>query len=261
MWREELFSGHAWEFDQSRLPAEGVLEGVWLKKHAEQAPYGAYLKPTARCNYPAAAHEKIVSDLAFDLKIPVAPVLLSDCKLVFKRPQPEACVSLVTHPSTPTWPYVLSPSILASPVGDALRDAAREQLSRIAVLDLWIENSDRDNPGNIIFGEDATAANRNGFVAIDHASSMGGPEGKWRNGGWRSTISTPFPKVMVPLLDMQVMLRVAANIASFQNSIVGSCVERIPDRYMSADAKKDAVSGLVGRKNLLSDLVLQMWKG
>jgi len=254
-WREKLFSEHAWEFDQTRQPADGILEGVWLKKHAEQAPYGAYLKPTARCGYPAAAHEKIVSDLAFDLRIPVAPVLLSDCKLVFKRPQLEACISLVTHPSTP---YVLSPSTLASSVGNRLREAAREQLSLIAVLDLWIENSDRDNPGNIVYGDDVTGANRNGFVAIDHASSLGGSEGRWRNGGWRSMKLTPLPKVVVSLLDVQVMLRVAENIASFPDSSVESCVWRIPDRYMNAAAKQDAVSGLVGRKNLLSDLVSQI---
>jgi hypothetical protein len=260
-WREKLFSEHAWEFDQTRQPADGILEGVWLKKHAEQAPYGAYLKPTARCDYPAAAHEKIVSDLAFDLRIPVAPVLLSDCKLVFKRPQLEACISLVTHPSTPTWPYVLSRSTLASSVGNRLRAAAREQLSLIAVLDLWIENSDRDNPGNIVYGDDGTDTRRNGFVAIDHASSLGGREGRWRNGGWRSMNPTPLPKVMVSLLDVQVMLRVAENIASFPDSIVESCVGRIPDRYMNAAAKKDAVSGLVGRKNLLSALVSQIWKG
>lgn len=72
---------------------------------------------------------------------------------------------------------------------------------------------------------------------------------------------TPLPKVMVSLLDVQVMLRVAENIASFPDSIVESCVGRIPDRYMNAAAKKDAVSGLVGRKNLLSALVSQIWKG
>lgn len=258
-WREDLFSTYEWQHNHRLDRPGGALDAVWLKPVPDVAPYGAVFKPTCRrCSYPAAAREKIAYDLAFEAGVPVAPVLLCDSKGRFGAEQEECCISLKTHPSTPPWSTVFTEPILQSSLGDALRQAAAEPLSRIAVFDMWIDNPDRDNLGNMVYGEDEAVPTRTSIYAFDHDLAMGGSKNLWQNGGWNSQSAVPFPKGISPLLDKTCMLHAAERIASLSDDLIRSCVERIPDRYLSQSFKTSTVEGLLGRKLSLSAFVLQL---
>jgi hypothetical protein len=246
----------------SASPPGGISDAIWLKPIVDIAPFGAVFKPI-RCSHPVAAREKIAADLGFDLGIPVAPVMLcdsrreSDKRARFGCEQGACCVSLVTHPSAAGWQAVFTESILSSPVGDMLRNESREPLSRIAAFDLWIDNPDRANSGNMLYADSADETPLPGICAFDHDLAMGGSKGTWRNDGWRPIMTVPFPDLMRPLLEKEAMLRMAQVIQRFPDEQIRACVTRIPNRYMSDLAKKDTVNGLLGRKQLLPAFVLQ----
>lgn len=260
-WREELFSLHDWKHDRHRDSPGGALDAIWLEPDPNEAPYRAVFKPTCRrCLYPAAAREKIAADLGFDLKIPVAPVLLCDSGKRFGAEQEECCVSLVTHPVIAPWSAVFTEAILASDIGKAASEDARDPLSRIAVFDLWIGNPDRDNLGNMVYGDDPSMQARKGIYAFDHDLAMGGSANCWKDGGWASMAVMPFPKFIHRLLDKEVMLHAVSVIHNLPEDRLRACVDRIPDRYMSPLARNDTVNGLLNRKQPLAALVLQYFQ-
>jgi hypothetical protein len=253
-WRRDLESTHGWRLDRSKDMDQGILNGLWV--HVDDhttAPFGAYFKPTTRCKYPAAAREKIAADLAYDLDVPAVPVLLCDSGGRFGCEQAECCVALVTHERITPWGQLVD-LLKAS---DALRAAASEPLSRIAVFDTWIGNPDRVNAGNLIFCEQSGKPEHDGFRALDHASAFGGVKHSWRNSGWADLQPAPFPEPMRPLLSEGSMLRAILSIEAYSEESIRGCVERIPDHYMDASTRNDTVNGLIGRKVGLKALVLQ----
>jgi len=258
-WREEVWLDHDWKFDRHRQSSPGILDGMWIAHDPLFAPYGAYLKPTNKCTYPAAAREKIAADLAHDVGVPVAPVILTDAPPSFGSPQKEACVSLVTHPKQPPYSWALDGSMPLTPVVELMCSRAKEACSKIVVFDMWIGNYDRNTLDNIVYGEDEDAPERAAFCAIDHSSSMGGcgRVSTWRGDGWSDMQRLPFPPVLESHLDKATMLSAAIAIHSVLDSEIRHCVERIPERYMSSAIKNETVNGLLGRKQLLRAFVLQ----
>jgi len=255
-WRGELISRHDWELDSQKTPSCGALSGVWLKQRP-YAPYGAYLKPTTYvCTFPAAAKEKIAADLAYDLGLSVAPVLLCDSQFRFGAVQNECCVSLVTHAEVQPWGVLWTEALQRSSVGAAIRKAAAECVSSLAVFDLWIDNRDRDNAGNVVFGEDRDFPSRSGFIGLDHSLSMG-TANSWANDGWKMVTRVPFPEELRGALDASVMLRFTERIEGLTDETVVRCVERIPDTYLDSECRSLLVKGLVSRKSLVREFVLQ----
>ena len=189
-----MFSRHLWVLNRRAGNPGGWLDAVWLDPIADVAPHGAVFKPTCgRCKHPAAAREKIASDLAYDLGIPAAPVLLCDSGGRFGAQQEECCVSMVTHPKTPPWSAVFSAPFIASPAGQLLRASASRPMSQIAAFDLWIENPDRDNAANLVLGEDPSDAAATTFYAFDHDLAMGGSANSWKDDGWQDMAVGVFP--------------------------------------------------------------------
>jgi hypothetical protein len=255
-WRKELLSKHDWQLDTQKPPSCGELSGVWLKPRSD-APFGAYLKPTTYvCTFPAAAKEKIAADLAYDLGLSVAPVLLCDSQCRFGAVQNECCVSLVTHAETPPWGVLWTEAVQSSPVGAAIRKAAAEFVSNLRVFDIWIGNRDRNNAENVVFGEDRESPSRSGFVGLDHSRSMGASD-SWANDGWKMVTTVPFPSELHGALDVSVMLRFTERIEGLADETVVRCVKRIPDAYLDSDCRDLLVEGLVSRKSLVRAFVLQ----
>lgn len=255
-WRREMLSKHDWQLDTLKTPACGALSGVWLKQRPD-APYGAYLKPTTYvCKFPAAAKEKIAADLAYDLGLSVAPVLLYDSQCRFGAVQNECCVSLMTHAEMQPWGMLWTEALQSSPVGAAIRRAAAESVSSLAVFDLWIDNRDRNNSGNVVFGEDREFPSRSGFVGLDHSLSMGASN-SWANDGWKVVTAVPFPDELRGALDVSVMLRFAERIEGLTDETVFQCVKRIPGAYLDREYRDVIVKGLVSRKSLVRAFVLQ----
>lgn len=255
-WRANLYSETEWELDTQKSPSTGALSGVWLKPCTD-APYGAYLKPTTyHCLFPAAAKEKIAADLAYDVGVSVVPVLLYESRCRFGAVQNECCVSLVTHAETPPWGFLWTGIMQSSPVGAVLRGAAAERVSSLFVFDIWIDNRDRKNGGNVVYGEDRDLPSRSGFVGLDHSASMG-VRNSWANDGWEVVALPPFPTELRRALDKSVMLRVAERIENLPELLVSECVQRIPSEYLSDDDRNDIVNGLLSRKSVVKAFVLQ----
>lgn len=257
-WRDQMMSDHPWRMSLNRDLAQGILNGVWVElPSGDEAPYGAYFKPTCRCSFPAAAREKIAADLAYDLNVPAVPVLLCDSNNRFHSEQKQCCVSLVTHPQADPWTLIFTEAILGTQLGRRICEQSIEPLSRLAVFDIWIGNPDRDNPGNLLYCHNAEDPANDRFMALDHSAAMGGTKQSWRNAGWSDVTSTPFPEPMRGLLDKQSMLRAVSDILSLPDNHIQACVGRIPDRYMDETSRYETVTGLIGRKQHLEALVLQ----
>lgn len=256
-WRAELFSDHPWQLDGQRDPDCGALSGVWFKRCAE-APFGAYMKPTTYpCEYPAAAREKIAADLAYELGILAAPVLLYDSKKRFGAVQDECCVSLVTHEDPVPWSIVWSDVVTKGPKGALVRAAAADSVSKIWAFDLWIDNRDRDNGRNVVFVEDPASPASSGFCALDHDLSLGHSSGTAGKNTWPGVTEPPFPELMRSALDRGVMLRTVQTIEQLPDETVTACVTRIPDRYMDPETRNALVTNLIRRKSELRAFVLQ----
>ena len=254
-WREALFSTTDWQLDTQKSPAAGALSGVWLKACAD-APFGAYLKPTTYpCLFPAAAKEKIAADLAYDVGVSVAPVLIYESRCRFGAVQNECCVSLVTHAETQAWQLLWTDAMQNSPVGATIRAAVAGRVSALFVFDIWIDNRDRNNGGNVVFGEDRAFPSRSGFVGLDHSSSMG-VRNSWANDGWEVMTLPPFPDELRRALDKSVMLQIAERIEALPGDSVLKCIDRIPEAYLGDD-RNDIVNGLLARKNEVRAFVLQ----
>ncbi len=255
-WRRELFSGTEWQLDTYRSPAAGALSGVWLKACPE-APYGAYMKPTTyHFEAPVAAKEKIAADLAFDVGVFVAPVLLYDSSYRFGAVQNECCVSLVTHAEVAPWVLFWEDAGADSLIGAAIRGAAAERVSSLLVFDLWIDNRDRNNAGNVVYGVDRKYPGRSGFVGLDHSNSMGVGR-SWSAKRWQALTFPPFPDALRQAFDQSVMIRVAERIATLPDWRVSECVQRIPDLYLRSNERSELLDGLLGRKKVIQAFVSQ----
>jgi hypothetical protein len=117
---------------------------------------------------PRAAHEKIASDLAFDLGLPVPPVVMWRRRQVSVPEQEALCaVSLVPFEPVHKWQHVEATPAARDRLASGLAAAA----SAMSVFDTWLDNRDRHNGGNLLVNENL-ATGMIHWAYIDYAYSM-----------------------------------------------------------------------------------------
>jgi hypothetical protein len=162
-WRKQILSPLAWSSPGNPGEAGGQAQGFFAKCGG----LTGFAKPTKQPNEPAeapprAVHEKIASDLAFDLRLPVPPVVL------WRRHQePHCAISLVPFQPAHKWQHVEATAAARDRVSAAMSAAA----SAMSVFDTWLDNRDRHNGGNLLVNEDLTSGSVH-WAYIDYANSM-----------------------------------------------------------------------------------------
>jgi len=164
-WRKIALTTQAWTVtNEPKKPGEA--QGFWVRSNS----VSGYAKPGRNqppvSEHCRAAHEKISSDLGFELELPIPPAVL------WQRNAPpagcETCcvISALPFPNPHRWDEVATISARLEPLMGRVASA-------MAVFDTWIQNGDRHNAGNLIVTEEVTATERILRVAyIDYANTL-----------------------------------------------------------------------------------------
>lgn len=249
-WRDKVFTHLNWEEETNRARGVNPGEAGGYVVRAPRLSYPAYLKPTEPCptDRPRAAYEKIASDLAYELRLPVPPVQL------YKRPdapdgeENRCCVSLVMYDEVHNLGQVdRLPSPLAAEIDEALAEE-----SGIAAFDAWIGNQDRSNRKNTLIGVDDDEQLR--AVFIDHANAFN-MRGAWDDGDWNDVSVSGLPGRLQDAIDWEATLGTVERIEELDTGIVTDIVERIPAEYMGESHRGVVLEGLLERQELVRPVI------
>lgn len=208
----------------------GDLQGFLVE--ARGFPRTAFLKPGIAQQGPArfhAAREKIASDLAFDLGLPVPPAIL------WRRPrggEMRVVLSLVKYPRQLAWAFVEQGEMRPPGIDTALATRAFRSASGMLAFDAWVDQHEhaRHHPGNIVWGFDPSDPPASGIVFLDYANALGSG-GQW----WtpENRIEEPgFPSLLLPHLDPTVLDEVVRRIEGFSLTALTEIVDRVPDDFL-----------------------------
>lgn len=238
-WIEMIESPDRWTLGERVSSDEG-------KNKTESDPFYAYCghlrciaKPSAE-GKPRAAIEKVVSDLAFHLGLPVMPVLLWN---------PENGVgsdymALVAYAFEPAYTWAdgepkLSPAEKAATIAT---------FSAVSVFETWISAQDRDAGKHVLINlESGTLAPQMAF--IDYAYSL---SFTWtQNEDPVKAAPSSFPTGK----DDRVVQQMVEKINNLDDCLIKSLVERVPLPFLPADQRDITLNNLLSRKRCLKDLL------
>jgi hypothetical protein len=257
-WRQSVLSGEIWQRDPTAQNIAGEAGGYRVLSDGYE--YGGYLKPTILCDetHTRAANEKIVADLAFELNLWFAPVVLyrrdaQECPSEEHR----CCVSLVMYPVHSEMLEFLHASSTAAQADMA--DKMREASPNLA-LDIFVGRTERTNPRNVILGTFSEDEIVGSLVFLDNADTMNCGHA-WEGTGWRQYISLPVPKALRENLDRPALAKKATEISKLSSQTICEIVSRIPDDYMTSENKEVVLRGLLGRRKLIESFVAKFAAG
>ena len=186
-----------------------------------------------------AAHEKIVSDLAFALGLPVPPVVLWDRGEggeghVRDR---NCAISAVAFAKFVEWPTALPTLTYAQ------KEMARYSAGAMRAFDTWIAASDRKDSHVLV--EDDGDSSKLSLAQIDYAFALSyelgiGP------GGRAAEPRQAFPGNVS--FDPAASVRVADAILSLEERFIVDIVNRIPAGYFIGDGRNIIISALISRR-------------
>jgi hypothetical protein len=205
-------------------------------------------KPSKAGAVPFAAQEKIASDLAFDLRLPVPPVILWDRGPQQSGDCQHVAISAVPFPQPREWSKVKSDAALMA----VIRPKMVASVSAMCVFDAWLHNNDHhDHPGNLLLSLGTEPEPTLHVAYIDYSHSL---LNNWPGDEWNGTFCPPIydPACQV---DLVVARNTIQSIEGLEEQPVREIVERIPDAYISPAQKAKLASGLLDRKSRLSDIV------
>jgi hypothetical protein len=211
----------------------------------------AYMKPL-RSGLSRAAREKIASDLAFDLAVPVPPALLATRDGVRSGEERFVCVSLVLFPQQYSWrqvqQHVSDPS---SPVAQAVGNTLAEDAALGLAFDTWLAQGDHnDHPHNVVFGFDRRTPGSGSLVFLDYSLSMGCPHG-WSDGKYATCSMVPFSRLMTERADKTKLEACICRIESYDVSSLEEVIMRIPGTHLPRPEGEKILESLTARRALV----------
>lgn len=247
LWRSSAPPTYEWKPDANKPPKEGITGGWFvhnggIEGYAKPSRFPGPKNPDEIGN-PTAAHEKIVSDLAYELRLPVPPVILWDRgEKVAKAPR-QCCVSALPFWPAHPWRYVLQTPKAAARWLPVLSSGA----SAMGVFNSWLGNVDRVNGENLILSE-ALPDGALGFAYIDFTRTM---SLRWREGppSMQVALDTHFPG-SAPL-DNEAIRATLSAICNLQEGTIRQIVRGIPEGFLSPRRSACIVDGLLGRREPL----------
>jgi hypothetical protein len=256
-WRAVAAIDCTWRPTENQAGTVGYLvegEGGGRYVTWERYPHRrAYLKPTRRDPDPArarAAREKIASDLAHDLGVPVPPVVLSEVRNGSE--ERFVALSLVMFPLQWAWSQTKRFINVASDAGNLIRRTAYTAAAQGLVLDTWLAQPDHteNHEHNIIFGYVPGDATCNQLLFLDYAFSLGFGRA-WENELYRDCSIAPFPRALCENLDQRTLEATVAQVEAFPEQTVREVVTRIPATHLAIDQRAVIIDGLVARRSLV----------
>lgn len=221
----------------------GDLEGVSAGYRVRCGEREAFAKPSKHLGISVAAHEKIAADLAFDLKLPVPPVVLWDRADRPDRLYRYCSVSLVPFDPADKWRLIDRVPSVRDRVAPKLGSAA----SAMIAFDTWIGNTDRMNEGNLIVSEGVPEFGLR-YAYIDHANAM---SHAWGDGPAPETgpVVGPYPQ-QAPV-DAMILSKTVAKIEALSDCHIRTAVDRIPAEFINYQRKQCIREGLCRRRTNL----------
>ncbi len=249
-WIRSAIAPVSWQIDPNcRIPqgAEGGFSVV-------SAFCNGYAKPRGRHNAdplqrPVAAYEKIASDLAYLLRLPVPPVTLYERAAAPGGEPRHHAVSAMPFNAFFSWRKTLEQPALAA----RIRAFTPPVMSAMVAFDTWVHAHDHcNNPENLLVAPSAVP----GFAFIDYGQSL---LEKWRGGGF----TTPFA---APLYDGETKMDVCtlraavAAIETIPNASIRAIVARIPAEFLAAAHAKVIIEGLLYRRDHLREMLASRYR-
>ena len=253
-WRAEVVSPDTWVAKSAAGIAGGQASGYFVSS----GPLNGFAKPSAldHDGTPRAAHEKIASDLGYDLELPVCPVILHRWTHPPAGNQPNVAISLVPFSSPHKWGVLQAlPDVAAK-----LKTEIAPWASRMVAFDTWLGNGDRMNDGNLLISK---ATHEEGGSAlscayIDHSYTM---LHSWRGGGYGNmTCVGPYPSA-ASALDVSALTDTIARIEHLSDDAIRGVVMRLPAEFLASADASMIVEGLVNRRGNLRATLRQTFGG
>lgn len=219
-----------------------------------------YAKPSKIDNSPMpnprAAHEKIAADLAFELGLPLPPVLLH--RWPGAPPQGDqrfVAISLQPFLNVHKWQHIEAVPALAQEMKLELRPVA----SALVPFDTWLDNGDRPNSGNLIVSKDATDLTKPLRVAyIDYSNSM---ICEWRNRAHTDIPVRPIYPTDQKDADVNVMECILKRIETVDAATINGIVNRIPNDFAAPAVRAQILGGLLHRQSRVRAVLKTVYRG
>lgn len=213
----------------------------------------AYLKPTNKNtqDHPRSALEKISYDIGYDLDLPVSPIQLHRRIDAGEIEEDKVCLSLVQHPRCSEWGKIKTLA-LDDPILRGMLNAALSENSGMVALDLFLGQSDRDNPRNVLWFCDDDNINF-GLIFIDFSNSMIG-SGNWNDANWRNVIDS-CPKEMIQSIDKRILSEATEKVRNLDESSIEEIVDRVDQDYLIDANKTKLKTALLERRRIVADYI------
>jgi hypothetical protein len=185
-----------------------------------------------------AAHEKIASDLAYHLDLPIPPVVLWRRSPCPAGAHPCCSISAIAYAQ----PLDLGSNM--NLITGPLLDDARRITSAIAVFESWIGAQDR-HPGNAIIDADTSGGLRIAFIDYAHSLSH-----TWKVSPGLNQFVNTFAASFGGALPT-VVEEVVDRIGALMEQAIESVVSSIPDDFMPPADRQLVVDQLLQRRATL----------
>lgn len=247
IWRSQFETTETWTLRPDLGSLTGAASSYWVSSVSTVG----VAKPLRPGPIPFAAIEKIASDLAFDLGLPVPPVTLWD-----RTPQSNGdcqyvAISAVPFSQPREWGKIRDDPSLAGIV-DGIRQKLSATASAMCVFDAWVHNTDHNNhPGNLLISLGTDPAETLHVAYIDYAHSLAH---SWPANEWAGLYC---PQVYDPQVqvDRGAMSATIGRIRDLSEANVRDVVERLPDHFVASAQKLNIINGLVDRQRRLNDIL------
>ena len=237
MWARTAIDERAWKV------GEDTPIGESNPFYVQSGSLGGVAKPReAKRPWPRAAIEKICSDLAYELKLPVPPVTLWRASKKLKLPVRLLAVSLFPFDSAPTaWGVIEEvPDYI-----EHLLPHLRAPSSALVAFDSWVGNRDRKNVGNLLFSEEESGVIRVAYINFSESLFFSHPSSSPDN------IDPVGAYPDASQLDVQVLESTIGAIERLPSSRIKEIVSRVPEDFLTATQKQRILSGLLKRQSTL----------
>ena len=238
------FSEEPWKITGERSQTANAAAPIEM----ETSGLLAFAKPGKRCDRDTifAAHEKIASDLARKLELPVPPVFLS-------RPPAEQGFPPIVAISYKALPQGRRWSERAGLLTDAQIIGLRPTASAMRVFYTWIVDQDHGgNDGNLVVDVLPGTPPQPALAFIDHSYSL--------SYGWQ--IGQPQPMQPAPIfhdsfnpIDQDAARQTIERIIGLGEAAIRSIVDRVSDEAMPAALRGALAQFLCERRALLGQIL------
>ena len=238
-WASEICTQEEWEFKDYFGRSES--KPFRVKKLGSNLL--GFAKPGVKKNdgTPRAAHEKIASDLAYHLQLPVPPVILWDRGTHDDVPERYVCISMLAFAPAHPWNEVIN----------HLSDQEKAQIIPVAsamlAFETLISADDRRSDHVLVNYQDEDKVIR--FAFIDYAFSL---SRSWAEGNAPCGAACSY---LPGGKDDSTISQIADKISGLDEEMIRTVVGRVPAEFLQLDKQKLIINNLLDRKNRVGTLL------